>query len=270
MASKPDGFVLALDRDPEAIAYAREQLNEYGDRVILVNASYDDMVKVAANNGITEVDGILMDLGLSSRQLDNRHRGFSFMEDGPLDMRYDSSSGLTAAELINTLSEEEITDIIRRYGEEQRSRKFARAIVRERPFDSTYQLSQVILAESKSRGRIHPATRIFQAFRIAVNDELEILANGLAAAVDLLKTGGRLAVISFHSLEDRIVKHFIREQSRDCICPPEYPVCTCDAEPSMRAVNRRVIRPSEDEVHDNPRSRSAKMRVAEKVAGTIA
>ncbi len=267
MASKPDGIVLAFDRDPEAISYAREQLKEFKERVILVNASYEDMGAVAAVHGISEVDGILMDLGLSSRQLDNRDRGFSFMGDGPLDMRYDSSSGITAAHLINTLSEEDIADIFWRYGEERRSRRYAKAIVRERPISSTSQLAGVILTESGGRGRIHPATRIFQALRIAVNDELDILAKGLAAAVKLLKSGGRLAVISFHSLEDRIVKHFIREQSRDCICPPEYPVCVCDTQPILRAVNRRVIRPSDVEVNSNPRSRSARMRVAEKVTG---
>jgi 16S rRNA (cytosine1402-N4)-methyltransferase len=267
MASKPDGIVLAFDRDPEAISYAREQLKEFKERVILVNASYEDMGVVAAVHGISEVDGILMDLGLSSRQLDNRDRGFSFMGDGLLDMRYDSSSGITAAHLINTLSEEDMADIFWRYGEERRSRRYAKAIVRERPISSTSQLARVILIESGGRSRIHPATRIFQALRIAVNDELEILAKGLAAAVKLLKSGGRLAVISFHSLEDRIVKHFIREQSRDCICPPEYPVCICDTQPILRAVNRRVIRPSDVEVNSNPRSRSARMRVAEKIIG---
>jgi 16S rRNA (cytosine1402-N4)-methyltransferase len=266
-ASSPDGRVLALDRDPAAISYARERLKDFGNRVILVNSSYDQMANVAAEQSISSVAGVLMDLGLSSRQLDDSRRGFSFREDGPLDMRYDSRSGDTAADLINNLEEEEIAEIIWRYGEVRQSRKYARAIVKQRPFDSTRQLADVIMAETARRRKIHPATRVFQAIRIAVNDELRFLAIGLSAAIDLLKTGGRLVVISFHSLEDRIVKQFIRDQSRNCSCPTEYPVCVCEAEPILRKVNKKVIRPTEAEVQRNPRSRSARMRVAVKVSG---
>jgi 16S rRNA (cytosine1402-N4)-methyltransferase len=268
-ASVPDGIVLALDRDPMAIEFARQRLDEFKDRVTLVNASYEQMAIVASRNGMPDADGVLMDLGLSSRQLADRDRGFSFQEDGPLDMRFDTSRGNTAAELINAMPEEGIADIFWRYGDVRESRRYARAIVRERPIDSTLQLAELVKRESRGRGKIHPATLIFQALRIAVNDELETLKAGLAAAIDVLKVGGRLAVISFHSLEDRIVKRFIREQSRDCNCPPEYPVCICDARPLVRAVHRKVIRPTEAEVQSNPRSRSARMRVAEKVAEVI-
>lgn len=268
-ASAPDGIVLALDRDPMAIEFARRRLQEFKDRVILVNASYEQMAMVASRNGMSGVDGVLMDLGLSSGQLADSDRGFSFQEDGPLDMRFDTSRGSTAADLINAMPEDGIADILRRYGDVRDSRRYARAIVRERPIDSTLQLAELVMKESRVRGKIHPATRVFQALRIAVNDELETLKEGLVAALDVLKIGGRLAVISFHSLEDRIVKHFIREQSRDCVCPPEYPVCMCDARPIVRAVHRKVIRPSEAEVQNNPRSRSARMRVAEKIAEVV-
>jgi 16S rRNA (cytosine1402-N4)-methyltransferase len=269
-ASVPDGIVLALDRDPMAIESARQRLEEFKDRVTLVNASYEQMAIVASRNGMSGVDGVLMDLGLSSSQLADSDRGFSFQEDGPLDMRFDTSRGSTAADLINAMPEEGIADILWRYGNVRESRRYARAIVRERPIDSTIQLAELVKKESRARGKIHPATLIFQALRIAVNDELETLKEGLAAAIDVLKVGGRLAVISFHSLEDRIVKHFIREQSQDCVCPPEFPVCICDARPLVRAVHRKVIRPTEAEVQSNPRSRSARMRVAEKVAEVIA
>ncbi len=269
-ATEPDGVVLALDRDPAAIEFASQRLVAFKERVLLVNASYDQMATVAAAHGFSGVDGVLMDLGLSSMQLADSKRGFSFQEDGPLDMRFDTSRGSTAADLINAMPEEGIADILWRYGDVRESRRYARAIVRERPIDSTLQLAELVKNESRARGKIHPATLIFQALRIAVNDELETLKEGLSAALEVLKIGGRLAVISFHSLEDRIVKHFIREQSRDCVCPPEFPVCICDVRPTVRAVHRKVIRPTEAEVQSNPRSRSARMRVAEKVAEVMA
>jgi 16S rRNA (cytosine1402-N4)-methyltransferase len=265
-ASAPDGIVLALDRDPMAIEFARKRLNEFEDRAILVNASYEQMAVIASRQGLTGVNGIVMDLGLSSDQLADRDRGFSFQEEGPLDMRFDTSRGSTAADLLNALSEEDIAGILRRYGDIQESKRYARAIIGERPIESTTQLAGLIKNESRSRGKIHPATRVFQAIRIAVNEELEILRKGLTAATEILKIGGRVAVISYHSLEDRIVKHFIRESSRDCVCPPEFPVCVCEARPILRAVHRKVIRPSETEIRSNPRSRSARMRVAEKIA----
>lgn len=263
--SSPDGFLLGLDRDPLAITEADRRLIEFNNRYILVHASYDKMLEVADRLNLDDFGGVLMDLGLSSMQLENGDRGFSFRLNGPLDMRYDNSSGATAEELINSLSESEIADLIWRYGEEPKSRRYARAIVQVRPIRSTTQLADIISSVSDSRGKIHPATRVFQAFRIAVNDELGTLQRGLTAAVELLKKGGRLSVISFHSLEDRIVKEFIRQLSRDCVCPPEYPVCMCDAKPILRPTHRKVITPAAEEVRNNPRSRSAKLRVAEKV-----
>lgn len=264
-ASTPNGIVLALDRDPMAIEFARQRLKEFTDRVIFANTSYEHMSEVASLHGISRVDGVLMDLGLSSRQLADRNRGFSFQEDGPLDMRFDTRSGQTAAELINTMPQKEIASILRDYGDVRSSNRLAKVIVKGRPIETTFQLAELVLKESHRRGKIHPATRIFQALRIAVNNELDLLREGLVTAVEVLKTGGRLAVISFHSLEDRIVKQFIRAQSQDCVCPPEYPTCMCDAQPTLRAVHRKVIRPSDEEVQNNPRSRSAKMRVAEKI-----
>ncbi len=268
-ATEPDGVVLALDRDPAAIKYASQRLVEFKERVLLVNANYDQMATVAAAHGFSGVDGVLMDLGLSSMQLADSKRGFSFQEDGPLDMRFDTRSGSSASDIVNTASQEELARIFRQYGDVRNSRKIAAAIVRERPIGSTLQLAQLIQKESGIRKKIHPATRIFQALRITVNSELETLKDGLIAAVEVLKTGGRLAVISFHSLEDRIVKQFIRDLSRDCICPPEYPVCVCDTKPILHTLHRKVIRPSNDEVQKNPRSRSARMRVAEKVSEVL-
>jgi 16S rRNA (cytosine1402-N4)-methyltransferase len=266
--SSPDGRLLALDRDPAAIAFAGNRLSDFGERVILRQASYAQMTDIASTVGFDQVEGILLDLGLSSRQLADAERGFSFRRDGPLDMRFDPSIGWTAAEILNSLSEKELADIFWRYGEEKRSRRYARAIVRERPVYRTEQLAELIARESKkTKMRIHPATRVFQALRIAVNEELNELADGLSAAVQLLAEGGRLAVISFHSLEDRLVKRFIRDLSRDCICPPKQPICNCEAKAVLRPVTRKVIMSSEDEIMNNPRSRSARLRVAESLVG---
>lgn len=264
--SAPDGRVLALDRDPDAITVARQRLAPYGDRVTFVNANYADMGHVAPAYGFDEPDGILLDLGLSSRQLDDSIRGFSFTKEGPLDMRFDPTQGKTAADLVNNLTEEELADIFWRYGEERRSRQFARAIVAERPLQFTTQLADLLAGQVKRRGRIHPATKVFQALRIAVNRELEAVETGVPAAIDLLKPGGRLAVISFHSLEDRFVKHTFRRLSRDCVCPPQQPVCTCDAQATVRLVTRKAVKATAEEIEANPRSRSARLRAAEKLA----
>jgi 16S rRNA (cytosine1402-N4)-methyltransferase len=212
------------------------------------------------------VDGILLDLGLSSLQLADADRGFSFQVDGPLDMRFDTtSSDSTAADLINQLSWEELADILYEYGEETQSRRVARAIIEARPLHTTRQLADVIeQAVGRRRGRLHPATLAFQALRIAVNEELTALERALPQAVDLLVSGGRLVVIAFHSLEDRVVKRFMRRESRDCICPPELPVCTCGHEATLRVVTRGPIRPTDEEVRMNPRSRSARLRIAER------
>jgi 16S rRNA (cytosine1402-N4)-methyltransferase len=264
-SSAPNGRVLAFDRDPEAIRYSRERLLQYGSRVTYINASYARMGTLAPANGFEQVDGILLDLGLSSRQLADSQRGFSFIKEGPLDMRYDSREGPTAADLLNNLTESELSDILWRFGEVRQSRRVAKLIVDHRPIETTTQLADLIADNSPRRGRIHPATQTFQALRIAVNKELEAVEQGVEAATDLLKTGGRLAVISFHSLEDRFVKHFFRDLSRDCTCPPQQPVCTCGGQAKFRLVNRKVIKASKQEVNDNPRSRSARLRVIEKI-----
>lgn len=264
-ASAPDGRVLVFDRDPEAIAFARRRLEAYGERVVFINASYAEMGTLAPTLGFGTVGGILLDLGLSSRQLDDAARGFSFLKEGPLDMRFDPKLEESAADLVNKLEVEALADILWRYGDVRRSRFVARAIVDNRPLETTTELAELLEDISGRRGRIHPATQVFQALRIVVNHELEELEKGLPAAVGLLRSGGRLAVISFHSLEDRLVKQTFRKLSQDCVCPPQQPVCTCDASATVRLVNRRVVKASEEEIARNPRSRSARLRVAEKL-----
>lgn len=267
-ASAPDGRVLAFDRDPAAIAYAQEQLAHFGDRVTFVHGSYAQMDQVAPAHGFEALDGVLLDLGLSSRQLEDAQRGFSFMREGPLDMRFDTTQGQTAADFVNNLPAESLADIFWRYGDEQESRRYARAIVAARPIQTTTQLAALIEEEAPywvRRKRIHPATKVFQALRIAVNQELAELEHGLQAAIELLRPGGRAAVISFHSLEDRFVKNLFRDLTQECVCPPRQPICTCDVEPVLALVTRGVVRPDEAEVEDNPRSRSARLRVAEKL-----
>jgi 16S rRNA (cytosine1402-N4)-methyltransferase len=264
-ASAPDGRVLVFDRDPEAIQFNRHRLAEYGERVIFINSSYSMMNKLAKENGFFAVKGVLLDLGLSSRQLADARRGFSFLREGPLDMRFDSSSEVTAADLVNSLTKNELVAIFRRYGEVNRSERIAEAIVANRPLNTTADLAELIQEEVGQRGRIHPATQVFQALRIAVNDELAELERGIDEAIDVLEPGGRLAIISFHSLEDRIVKHTFRDLSKDCICPPEQPICTCNVRARVRVITRRAVKASSGEVSANPRSRSARLRVVEKL-----
>ncbi len=263
--SAPGGKLLGLDRDPAAIAWARRRLAPFGERVRLRHASYVQMGEIAAEEGFVGVDGILLDLGYSSLQIDEAARGFAFRLEGPLDMRFDpTSDGPTAADLVNTLPMEALADLIHRYGEERRSRAIARAIVAARPIRTTTQLAEVIAAAVPRRGRLHPATRTFQALRIAVNRELEGLEAVLPVALELLRPGGRLAIITFHSLEDRIVKRTFRRWAGRCECPPEVPLCPCEAEAQVRLITRKPIVPSAEEVSVNPRSRSAKLRVVEK------
>ncbi len=264
-ASAPNGRVLVFDRDPEAINFVKQRLVNYGDRVTSINANYAEMGILAPRAGFGEVDGILLDLGLSSRQLADGQRGFSFIKEGPLDMRFDSTSGPTAADLLNNLSESDLSDIFWRYGEVRQSRRIARLVVENRPFTTTSQLAGLIATNIGRKGRIHPATQTFQAIRIAVNQELEAVEQGLEAAIKLLRPGGRLAVISFHSLEDRFVKHTFRELSRDCICPPQQPVCNCDKQALYKLVIRKAIKAGEEEIANNPRSRSARLRVIERL-----
>jgi 16S rRNA (cytosine1402-N4)-methyltransferase len=266
-ASAPDGELLGLDRDPHAIEIAAARLAGFAGRAHLRQASFADMGNCTAELGWEAVDGILLDLGLSSMQLDDPSRGFSLRLDGPLDMRFDPRQVTTAEELVNGLPERELADVIARFGEEPRARRVAKAIIAARPLRTTLELAQVVArAVGRQGGRVHPATRTFQALRIAVNDELEMLQAGLAQALQILRPGGRLAVVAFHSLEDRIVKQVMRRESRDCVCPPGQPVCTCGHRAAIRVVTPRPIRPESDEVRANPRARSARLRVAERLA----
>lgn len=265
-ASRPDGRVLAFDRDPAALALAGEQLAAYGERLVATHASFETMGRRAPALGFGALDGVLLDLGLSSMQLADDERGFSFRAGGALDMRFDPQADLTAADIVNGWDEGALAGLIAEYGEERHARRVARAIVAARPLADAQALVDVVAgAVGRSQERIHPATRTFQALRIAVNDELGALERTLPQALDLLKPGGRLAVISFHSLEDRIVKQFVRREAQDCICPPAQPVCTCDHRARLRPVTRKPVRASQAEVESNPRSRSARLRVAERV-----
>jgi 16S rRNA (cytosine1402-N4)-methyltransferase len=272
-ASSPDGRVLGLDADPTAIERARIRLARFGERVVLRQANFRDLGRVAPEAGFGTVEGCLFDLGLSSDQLADRSRGFGIRTGGPLDLRFDPSRGPTAAELLAGLGERELRTLFRRYGEEPFADRIARAIVEARteaPIRRAEDLAAVVEAAVPApvRGRrpIHPATRVFQALRIAVNDELEALREGLAAALDLLRPGGRLVVLSYHSLEDRIVKRFIAAERRGCTCPPEAPVCVCGRRPRLRPLTRRPLRPTSTEVITNPRARSARLRAAERLA----
>ncbi|MCA9979806.1 MAG: 16S rRNA (cytosine(1402)-N(4))-methyltransferase RsmH [Anaerolineales bacterium] len=258
------GLVLAFDWDPEAIQYAQKALAEFGEQVTFANASFAEMADVAPQHGFTAVDGVLLDLGLSSRQLDNPERGFAFRFDAPLDMRFDTRRTQTAADLVNTLPESALADIFWRYGDEKQSRRIARAIVAQRPLQTTTQLADLVAREVRGRQKIHPATRVFQALRIAVNGELDALEKGLDAAISLLKPGGRLAVISFHSLEDRLVKNVMRDLSQEEIWPDNAPEPDPTWRPVLTRVTRKPIVPTAVEIAANPRSRSAKLRVAEK------
>ncbi len=265
--SAPDGLLLGLDRDPRALEIAAQNLSEFKGRFFLRQGSYAGMESHADKLGWGGVDGILLDLGLSSMQLDAPERGFSFQSEGPLDMRFDPDAKRSASDLVNDLEVEELADILWRYGEERKSRRIARAIERARPVETTTELANVVAkAAGRSRKGIHPATRTFQALRIAVNEELDALERGLKAGNRLLSPGGRMVVISFHSLEDRIVKHYFRRESSDCICPPETPICVCDHSATLKVITPKPIRPDQAEIKANPRSRSAKMRVAERLA----
>ena len=271
-ASSPNGRVLGLDADPAAIDRVRERLARFGDRLVLRNADFRDVGTVAPAAGFARVDGLLLDLGLSSFQLADTERGFGFRAGGRLDMRFDPARGVPASELVATLDAAALADIFRRYGEEPRALRIARAIVRDRaiaPVDTAERLAAVVeraAPAAPGRRRVHPATRVFQALRIAVNDELGALEAVLAAAMDLLQPGGRLVVLSYHSLEDRIVKRFVATERKGCICPPELPVCVCGRVPRLRAVGPQPVMAAPDEVTSNPRSRSVRMRAAERIA----
>ena len=265
-SSSPDGKLLGFDRDPQALVLAGNLLAEFGDRVELIQATYSDLKLHLNNRNWHDVDGILLDLGLSSMQMDLPERGFSFRNHGPLDMRFDPDQPFSAADIINNYSRDDLADLIYKYGEDRSSRKIADAIIANRPLESTKDLADIIAgAIGHSSKKIHPATQTFQALRIAVNNELDSLEAFLPQALEVLKPGGRLAIIAFHSLEDRIVKQFFRKESSDCICPSEFPVCVCEHKAQIREISRRPIRPEEKEINQNPRSRSAKLRIAEKI-----
>lgn len=278
LSQAPDVRLLGLDVDPTALRIAAKRLQPYIDqgRARLVRSNFSDLDSVAEREGFSPASGVLLDLGVSSMQLDTPERGFSFRVGGPLDMRLDPSGPVTAADLVNDLSESDLADLIYKYGEEPASRRIARRIVEARGegyIATTDQLESIVYkavggrTAGRTRSSIHPATKTFQALRIAVNRELEVLEEGLAAAVRALEPGGRLAVISFHSLEDRIVKLFIRQEQKGCICPPEYPTCMCGRKPALKAINTKPIEASADEAARNPRSRSAKLRIAERITG---
>jgi len=273
-ATNPDGRLLGLDADGAAIARVDGRLRpRFGDRLVLRRANFRELRTVAPDAGFGSVDGMLFDLGLSSFQLADADRGFGIRTGGPLDMRFDISRGVPASELLATLDSRELTALFKRYGEERQAGRIARAIVAARataPIETAEELAalveRVAPGNPRVRRRIHPATRVFQALRIAVNTELDALAEGLAAAVDLLRPGGRLVVLSYHSLEDRIVKRFFAAERRGCTCPPELPVCVCGRNPRLRLVTRPSITPTAAEIADNPRARSARLRAAERLA----
>ena len=265
-ASAPDGRLLGLDLDPQALALARKTLAPYEGRIHLAQASYTSLSTQLAQLHWEAVDGILLDLGASSMQFDTPERGFSFLHDAPLDMRFGPQVLQTAADLVNKLSERELADLIYQYGEERNSRKIAHAILKARPLQTTRELVAVIESVSPRRGeRVHPATRTFQALRIAVNEELTSIAEVLPQAMAALSAEGRLAVISFHSLEDRIVKDFFRQQSKDLLNPPYERIYEVERKATLKEINRKPIMPSEAEVKSNPRARSAKLRIVEKL-----
>lgn len=273
-ATDPDGRLLGLDADGAAIARVDRLLRpRFGDRLVLRQSNFRALGRVAPEAGFGAVDGCLFDLGLSSFQLGDAERGFGIRTGGPLDMRFDATRGVPAAELVASLDAAELTALFRRYGEEPHAPRIARAIVAERavsPIRTAEELAglveRVAPRTPPGRRRIHPATRIFQALRIAVNEELDALEDALTAALDLLRPGGRLVVLSYHSLEDRIVKRFFQAERRGCVCPPEVPVCVCGRSPRLRLVTRRSVTPSPTEIAANPRARSARLRAAERLA----
>ncbi|PKO10866.1 MAG: 16S rRNA (cytosine(1402)-N(4))-methyltransferase [Chloroflexi bacterium HGW-Chloroflexi-2] len=265
-ASDPDGKLLGIDLDPQALVIANRHLSVFKDRVFVRQGTYVDMASFVKEIGWLFVDGIILDLGVSSIQLDTKERGFSFLYDAPLDMRFGDQTSFNAADLVNSLAENDLANIIWKYGEEKYSRKIARIICQNRPINTTFELAYLVKkAYGNQYSQIHPATRTFQAIRIAVNQEMQAIESVVPQAIRLLKPGGKLAIISFHSLEDRIVKSIFRTESKDCICPPNQPICTCNHIKSIKEVNRKPIEASPEEITNNPRARSAKLRIAEKL-----
>lgn len=265
------GRLIGIDRDDRALAFAGQRLARFGGRVTLMKGNFGDLGEILDRAGVDRADGMMFDLGVSSPQLDNAERGFSYMKDAPLDMRMDEHAPLTAREILNTWSEAELRSIFWRYGEERYSGRIAAAVVarrEERPIETTAELVDIIrktMPAAALREKQHPAKRCFQALRIAVNDELGSLERMLEQAPDRLHDGGRLLIISFHSLEDRLVKEAVRSREAGCTCPKEFPVCTCGFVQTLRSVTRKPVAPSAKEIERNPRARSARLRIAEKV-----
>ncbi len=265
-ASSPGGQLLGIDADPKAIEIAQKRLPSYGSTVLLVNDNFVHLEDICRRYNFHPVHGILFDLGVSLLQLEDLGRGFSFRFDAPLDMRFDPTQPLTAATIVNTFSEAEIALLLKKYGEEHHSRRIASQIVSNRPINTTLQLVRAVeRAVGAAKGRIQPATRTFQALRIAVNRELVNLEATLGQTINLLHPGGRLVVISYHSLEDRLVKRFLQRESKGCLCPPDITVCVCGHLPTLKLIRKKAITPSAAEKEANPRSRSAKLRVAERL-----
>lgn len=272
----PEGRLLCIDQDGDALEFARTRLTPFGRRVSFARGNFRDIDRLAAEAGFSNVDGVLIDLGISSFQLDTAERGFAFGQDGPLDMRMDQSSGgITAAEILNTWTESSLADLFYQYGEERKSRRLARVIVESRPFTTTSELARAAeqaVGGVRGRTQIHPATRAFLALRIYVNSELDSLdmvlprAHGLLGFGNSERHGGRLVIISFHSLEDRKVKQYLRREATQCLCPPSIPVCRCGHVATLRILTNRALRPSDEEVARNPRARSAVVRAAERIA----
>jgi 16S rRNA (cytosine1402-N4)-methyltransferase len=262
----PSGRLLGIDADPEAIKLSQDKLSDYGETVTLINDNFVNLEAICGRYHFHPVDGILFDLGVSSLQLDTAERGFSFHLDAPLNMRFDPGQELTASDIVNSFSEQELAKLIEKYGEERRSRRIARYIVQNRPIATTVELARLVeQALGGKRARIHPATRTFMALRIAVNSELQNLELALKQTINLLRPGGRLTVISYHSLEDRIVKQFMRYAASSCLCPPGTVICRCGHKPTLKLISRKVIKPTSLEIESNPRSRSAKLRIAERL-----
>jgi 16S rRNA (cytosine1402-N4)-methyltransferase len=264
----PSGKLLGIDADPEAIKISQDKLSDYGEAVILVNDNFVDLEAICGRYHVHPVDGILFDLGVSSLQLDTAERGFSFQLDAPLNMRFDRGQGLTASDIVNSFSEQELAKLLEKYGEEHHSRRIARYIVQNRPIITTVELARLVeqaLVAATRRSKIHPATKTFMALRIVVNNELRNLELALKQTINLLRPGGRLAVISYHSLEDRIAKQFMRYAASRCLCPPGTIVCRCGHVPTLKLISRKVIKPTSLEIESNPRSRSAKLRIAERL-----
>ena len=265
-ASNPGGEVLGIDADHEAIEVSKNRLEEYGERFIYDNSNFKNIKKIAMKSKFVPCHGILFDLGVSSLQLDKESRGFSFRRKAPLDMRFSINQTLTAQDVLNTFSESEIADILYQYGEERQSRKIAKLIIENRPLSNADELSDLIKKNIRQTNyKINPSTKTFQALRIYINEELNSLSQALEQSLEILGVGGRMAVISYHSLEDRIVKNFFKKESKYCICPPNIPECDCGHFPKLKIITKKPVSPSQSEIDANKRSRSAKLRVVERI-----